>query len=45
MIDDPWLGDGHSRATVADIRRALLLYVVACLVNALAVAVVLYVRA
>jgi adenosylcobinamide-phosphate synthase len=44
-VEDAWLGDGRARATVADIRRALLLYVAACLINALAVAAVLYVRA
>jgi adenosylcobinamide-phosphate synthase len=45
VIEDSWLGDGRAQATIADIRRALLLYVVACLVNALAIAAVLYVRA
>jgi adenosylcobinamide-phosphate synthase len=44
-IDDPWLGDGRAQASIADIRRALLLYVAACLANALAVAAVLYLRA
>lgn len=37
-VDDPWIGDGTARATMLDIRRALALYVVACLINALVVA-------
>lgn len=45
VVDDHWLGDGRAQATMTDVRRALLLYVAACLVNALAVAAVLYVRA
>ncbi|HTI85511.1 MAG TPA: adenosylcobinamide-phosphate synthase CbiB [Alphaproteobacteria bacterium] len=38
----PWLNDGGASATVTDIRRALILYVVACLANAMVVAGVLY---
>ncbi len=34
MIQDAWMGEGRARATAADIRRALLLYVAACLVHA-----------
>ncbi|HZB91210.1 MAG TPA: adenosylcobinamide-phosphate synthase CbiB [Stellaceae bacterium] len=30
LVNDPWLGDGRARATVADIARALRLYVIAC---------------
>jgi adenosylcobinamide-phosphate synthase len=41
-IVEPWLNDGGASATVTDIRRALILYVVACLANAMVVAGVLY---
>lgn len=34
VVDDPWLGDGRAMATAADIRRALSLYCVACLLLA-----------
>jgi adenosylcobinamide-phosphate synthase len=34
VVNDPWLGDGRARATVADISRALRLYVIACVVQA-----------
>ena len=34
VVDDPWLGDGRAKATAADIRRALNLYWVACLLLA-----------
>lgn len=40
IADAPWMGDGRARATANDIDRALYLYVVACLVNALIVAVI-----
>ncbi len=43
-VDDPWIGDGRARATAGDIDRALFLYVVACLINALAVAQITVVR-
>jgi len=43
-IDDPWMGDGRARATAADIRLALYLYVVANLVNATFVACLTLVR-
>ncbi len=39
-IDAPWMGRGTANATAADIDRALYLYIVACLVNALVVAVI-----
>jgi adenosylcobinamide-phosphate synthase len=40
--NQPWIGQGRARATAADIRRALFLYVVACaLVAALAGAIAL----
>lgn len=35
IVDDPWIGAGRARATVEDMRRALWLFVCACLVNAL----------
>lgn len=34
VVHDAWMGDGRARATAVDIRRALLLYVAACLVHA-----------
>jgi adenosylcobinamide-phosphate synthase len=37
VVNDPWLGDGRARATIADISRALRLYVIACLLQASAV--------
>jgi adenosylcobinamide-phosphate synthase len=43
-VGDAWLGDGRARATAADIRRALYLYVVAGLINAGLVAAVLVAR-
>ncbi|MCH7889096.1 MAG: cobalamin biosynthesis protein CobD [Proteobacteria bacterium] len=33
VVKDAWLGDGRARATPGDIRRALYLFVVACLIN------------
>jgi len=38
--DAPWIGDGTAKARATDIDRALYLYVVACLINALIVAVI-----
>jgi len=37
VVNDPWLGDGRARATTADIGRALRLYIIACLLQALLV--------
>ncbi|PCI41218.1 MAG: cobalamin biosynthesis protein CobD [Rhodospirillaceae bacterium] len=37
---DPWIGAGTAKATAQDIDRALYLYIVACLMNALVVGVV-----
>ena len=37
VVNDPWLGDGRARATIADISRALRLYIIACLLLAMAV--------
>ncbi len=34
VVDDPWIGGGRARATAHDIRRALYLYVIACLIVA-----------
>ncbi len=39
-IDDPWLGDGRARATVADIRRTLYLFALGCFLVAALVAVI-----
>jgi adenosylcobinamide-phosphate synthase len=44
VADDPWIGDGRARATHRDINRALYLFVVACLVNAGAVALLAVLR-
>lgn len=38
--DDPWIGAGTAKATASDMERALYLFVVACLINALIVAVI-----
>lgn len=38
VVDDPWLGDGRARATPADMRRALMVFVVACLIQLLILA-------
>lgn len=45
VVSDPWIGDGRARATAEDIHRALYLYAVACLLNALVVAVLILMRA
>ena len=34
IVDDHWMGDGRAEATCADIRRALTLYRMACLIQA-----------
>lgn len=39
LVEDPWIGDGRREATGFDIGRALLLFVLACLVHAIALAV------
>lgn len=43
-VNDPWIGDGTAQATAAHIDRALYLYVVACLIDALMVAAVTLAR-
>lgn len=45
VVKDPWVGDGTAKATHRDIRRALYLYTVACLINAGWVAALLLLRA
>jgi len=44
VLSDPWIGDGRARADAGDIRRALYLYAVACLINAMWVAAIAIVR-
>lgn len=44
VVKDPWIGDGTAKATHRDIRRALYLYTVACLINAVWVAALLLLR-
>ncbi len=43
-INDPWIGAGPARATTRDIRRALYVFVVACLINGAWVGAVAMVR-
>ncbi|OAN51129.1 cobalamin biosynthesis protein [Paramagnetospirillum marisnigri] len=43
-VDEKWIGAGRARATVADIRRALHLFIVACIINAGAVVLVLWLQ-
>ena len=43
-VDDPWVGDGRAEAGTSDILRALDLFRLACVVNALVVAVLVVVR-
>ena len=38
VVNDPWIGDGRARATTADIKAALRLYVLGCLIDAALVA-------
>jgi adenosylcobinamide-phosphate synthase len=38
VVDDPWLGDGRARAIPADLRRALMVFIVACLIQVLILA-------
>lgn len=44
IVDDHWMGDGRARATPKDIRRALYLYGVACLITAGIVGVIALLR-
>jgi len=34
VVDDPWIGDGRARVNSDDIKRALFLFVLACLIHA-----------
>lgn len=43
-VKDPWVGAGTAKATHMDIRRALYLYMVACLINAGWVAAIAIIR-
>ncbi len=43
-INDPWIGDGSAEAGPKDISRALYLYFVACLINAMWVAAIAMMR-
>lgn len=38
VLQAPWVGDGRARATPKDIRRALFVFIVACVINGLLVA-------
>jgi len=44
QVNDPWIGDGDARALPKDIKRALYIFVVACLINGLIVAALALVR-
>lgn len=44
QLNEPWIGDGRARAEIGDIRRALYVYFVACLINAMWVAALAVVR-
>lgn len=41
LVEDGWVGKGSARATAQDLRRMLMLYAVACLLNAAAIAALL----
>ncbi|NQU61601.1 MAG: cobalamin biosynthesis protein CobD [Rhodospirillales bacterium] len=43
-INEPWIGDGNAQAGRKDISRALYLYAIACLINAMWVAAIAMVR-
>ena len=45
VVNDSWMGGGRAQATHTDIRRALYLFVVACMIQALATAALLDTRA
>ena len=44
VVDDPWLGAGRARATPADMRRALMVFAVACLIQLLILAALALLR-
>jgi len=43
VVDEPWMGRGSAKATVADIRRALVVFIAACVINAGLVALLMWV--
>ena len=43
-VSDPWIGDGDTQATPKDISRALYLFFIACLINAMWVAAIAMLR-
>lgn len=43
-VPGPWLGDGRARATAADIRRALQLFIIACILDGGVVAILFLLR-
>lgn len=45
VVDEKWIGAGRARANVADIHRALHLFTIACLIDAGAVILVLWLQA
>jgi adenosylcobinamide-phosphate synthase len=44
VVNDPWLGAGRARATPTDMRRALMVFVVACLIQLLILAALAMLR-
>ena len=42
-VDDAWMGDGRAEATITDLRRALALYRIACVIEFLAVAALAFI--
>jgi adenosylcobinamide-phosphate synthase len=45
VVADAWMGDGRKEASAADIRRALRLYAAACVLQAMAIALIALLRA
>jgi adenosylcobinamide-phosphate synthase len=43
-VNDPWIGDGNAKVTPKDISRALYLFFIACLINAMWVATIAMLR-
>lgn len=44
VVQDPWVGDGRARAVERDIAKALYLYLIACLINAVWVGAIAMLR-
>lgn len=42
IVKDPWIGDGRARVTTVDMRRALYLFIVACLIHAALIGLLLF---